>query len=228
MKADDRRKESIEYRFTIQGIKLSAKLGHIILPFDSNILNQVLQNLKYYPIEQPPKALASLEIVPAGLARREDLVVDFNNEKQVLGMSSNNYDKVINGFPELIMALNHAIQPIELKVIFYESLTSAIIKSAKNPLEVFSSKSNEFIKTLGFDKLFEGQVSPLGMRLCPSNKIVDHTDWFEFRIEPYLYQQSELYYISYVYRNHNLEEVKKALNNFLDLSESVIRTLESP
>src|SRR5215207_7599502 len=168
--AADREKERSEYRFTTQSIKLSAKLEHIILPFDVNILNQVLQNLKYYSVEQPPKVLAGLEIVPAGIARKEDLVVDFNNEKQVLGISGNNYDRIMDAFSELMTTLTYAVQPKELKTLFYETLTSAIIKGKENPLKVFSSKSQGFMESLGFDKLFEEEVSPLGIRLSPSNR----------------------------------------------------------
>jgi hypothetical protein len=48
--------------------------------------------------------------------------VEFNNDKQTLGIIGMSYDKVIDAFIELMTTLERMVHPIELKTSFYELL----------------------------------------------------------------------------------------------------------
>jgi hypothetical protein len=219
--------ETTSYKITILGIRLTAKFTHIILPFDDNILNGILQNLGYQLEVQPPKGISGIELVPVGrIARRQQLEVDFNRDKQVLGISGNNYDAVLDAFTELTTTLEQAVDPTKLKVSFYETLISATTKGSKNPLETFDSVSKEFPKIKDFDNILGEKVFQLGIRLSPSGRPIDDTDWFEYRIEPFIFQSEKLYSILYIYRNKEFEQVNRAIYNFQNYSQDMMKILE--
>jgi hypothetical protein len=226
-----RRHEEENINLHINAIKLSAKFAHIIMPFEINFLQRVLIGLKYtFEGQQIPRGIKIGElgptIVPITIARREDLEVEYNIEKQILGIGSSDSNRVVNAFTELITTVKKILEPIKLNVLFYEALISATGNGSTNPLQVFASEGNKLRKAAQLNEIFGEKVSPFGIRLCPSNCPIDSSDWFEYRIEPSIFQPERVYSIVFIHRNSDLDKVKKAILKFDNISRKIIADIE--
>jgi hypothetical protein len=213
----------------IQGIRLSARFFHVYPVFESNFLRQLLSNLGYtWVVKEPPRVdTLGLEAVLSGtVARKDGISIEYSTDKQVIVVSGNNPNRVIGSFEQIIFSLQETIEPVKLKIFFYETLVSALAQGNKSPLEVFSAESNELKKKEELDKIFEEPVSQFALRIRPPNRPIDNTDWFEYTIEPLYYQVWKIYTISMVYRNKDLKPVIDALSRFEDRMKRTILTLE--
>jgi hypothetical protein len=83
---------------------------------------------------------------------------------------------------------------------------AGIQPSKNNPLHVFAQENNKSKKLKELNQIFGKNVSPFGLRLFPSNQIIDSTDWFEYSIQPFIYVPESLYQIRIVYRNKNFKQ----------------------
>jgi hypothetical protein len=115
-----------------------------------------------------------------------------------------------------------------LQVFFHETILSATAEGSKNPLETFAFDSNRYGISTKLYKMFGGEVSPFGLRLSPSKKTVDSTDWFEFRIEPYIFRPDKTYGIVYHYRSKDLKKLIEANSKLEEKIKNVILELEVP
>jgi hypothetical protein len=215
----------------INAIKLNAKFAHIIMPFDINSLQRVLIGLKYIlETQQIRRGIMAGElgpaILPARIATREDLEVEYSIDKQVLGIGGNNNNKVLDAFTELITTIKQIIEPVELKVSFYETLILAIGNGSRSPLQTFASGGNKLKIASQLDEIFGEEVAPFGLRLSPSKHLIDTPDWFEYRIEPFLLQPEGIYSIVFIYRNNKLDKAKEAILKFEDISRKLIHLIE--
>jgi hypothetical protein len=212
----------------IQGIKISSRFAHVYPVFESNTLKQVVSKLGYtWVIREPPRGeTMGLEAVLNGtVARKEDLSIEYQTDRQVIAVSGNYPNRVTGSFQQLIYALQKTIEPVRLKIYFFEALMTSLAEGNKSPLEVFSSGNNQFKKE-ELDKVFEESISTHSLKLCPPNRPVDSTDWFEYNIEPLYFRDWRTYTASMVYRNTELDSVINAISKFEDRMKKTILALE--
>ena len=215
------------YRETLVGARLIVRLMHVIMPFQLQGVRNVATQLGYVPLlPEGQRAGLGLEVISGRIARREDLDIEYSEEKQVLGVIGVNPEKASDAFSQLMVFIEKELGSNNLKPFFYETTISSLVEGAMSPLETFASPSNGLKKAADLDKIFKQNVSPFGLRFAPSNGLVDATDWFEYRIEPFVPKPDKLYNIILIYRNKRLDQVKKSINEYSRINKSLIRMLE--
>jgi hypothetical protein len=112
-----------------------------------------------------------------------------------------------------------------LQFFFHETILIASAEGSKNPLETFLYDNNRGISTK-LKKIFGGDVCPYGLRLSPSKKTVDATDWFEFRLEPHIYRPDKTYSTLDLFRSKDLRKLIEANSKLEEKIKNVISELE--
>lgn len=162
------------------------------------------------------------------VAKKDDLTVDCIPDKQVLGISSNDNEKLLSEFNELEKEISTELgQNVSENAQFYETIIQLAIKTGKNPLETMAKIRNNYPICNDFSEIVGEEVSPFGIRMSPSKKPLQSEDWFDFKIEPLIVRATTTYYGNFVFRSANREKVLDALTKSKDYFHNILTKLES-
>lgn len=214
--------------FTQQNIRLVAKYNFIIFPISFATLQKLLTDSGYQPIKLPEGSPPLSMVVAGEIATKKDLTVDFQTDKQILGVRADSADSSISSFNEIEGIVTAELgEPASNSSQFYEAIAQFSIKTGKNPLDVFAENREKLELCEKVSEIMNENVSPFGFRFSPTRGSLQNTDWFDFRLEPLVSRASTTYYGNLVFRSKKREKVigmtKNVKNHFITL----LKELES-
>ena len=212
----------------LRTVKLSAKISNFFLPFTSEILTNILLRENFILPDRKYFEFQPVEAVP--IAEKNSALVQFNESSRLITLTSSveaDEARVKQIFRPMLNSISKFVGKAKLKFQFYEFDISGIKPSKKNPLHVFAQENNKSEKLKELNQIFGKGVSPFGLRLFPSNHIIDSTDWFEYNIQPFIYVPESIYQIRIVYRNKNLNKVVDTLGEIRTVTDKIIKLLET-
>jgi hypothetical protein len=226
--------DASKYKLTPTQLRFAARLNFIVFPVDINELADNLQLLGYQRIgKREPTANASaisgLRFVPVNeFFRKDDLMVDIDTERQILGVSGNDISKVLESYREIEGVLKDKMNvDLRTETRFYEVLAGFEVQTGNNP----RTKIGGAPTLEGFSKLIGGVVgmdlSPFTVRLALGNALPSQEDWFEITVEPWIPKATTTYYVSTVYRNKDRENMAAFSASLENKIRGVVEAIES-
>ena len=219
-------KETEELVF--RNVKLAAKISNVFLPFTSEILTNVLLSEKF---NLPNRKYLEFQSGESQIiAEKNSVYVEFNESTRLISLTSRAHpdeEEVIQIFKPMLKSIINFVGKGKLKFQFYEFDITGIQPTKNNPWRVFAQDNNKSKNILEMNQIFGKKVAPFGLRLFPSNHIIDSTDWFEFNIQPFIFVPEKIYQIRTVYRNKNLNNVITSLAEIRTVTNKLIRQLEA-
>lgn len=214
--------------FVTLSCRVSTRLHHVLSPVDQNFLRNLLILLKYVPSGPAQPSLEGIEIITGPrIATRESVSIEFNPDKQVILAAGREVQSTVLAFEELIGAIRKQLGAKALKTWFFEVTLQGLGEGQRSPIDTFGSVENAMPKAKELDSIFGDKLSLFGMRLAPTSRPVDATNWFEYRIEPYVPQADAKYVVITVYRHEQFGEVKSYAFNLEAKTKAVIAALEA-
>ena len=215
--------------YSQENSRLAAKYDFIVYPLDYGVLKKVLRTYAYKMPqvhgEAPPEAILTVDGL---VGKKDEFTVDVSTERQIFGVSSTSSHKLEHEFNMLEDSISKEIG-IELpsKARFYEFIYDAVVKTGSNPLEVMAKIGREIPIYNEISQLLGGQVSPLNLKVSPTNTSVESENWFDFTIEPVLNKATIAYHIGFVFRNKEKTRVLDKISNVNIVVEDSLKLIES-
>lgn len=193
----------------------------MLLP-DANELANALLSGGYSLIAEPRRG--SIAMSGDIIARKKGIIVTLNLSRRVLGIETKSSKIASEGFQELLTHLTDtANMNIDKNTLFYELLGKIHITTQFDPLKSMSKAFRSLKFFQEFDEILGEKVSPLAIRLIPSEKIPSDSDYFDITIRPILTSPRNKFVINVVYRNINCNKVL----DFLDgMEEKILKLIE--
>ena len=220
--------DDLSVEFTQQEIKLSAKYNFVIFPIGFANLQKLLTTNNYKATVLPEGSPPLSTVIAGEIATKEKLTVDCQTDKQVLGVRANNTELLIPSFNEI-----EKIMSVELgdamsnNIQFYEIIAQFVIKTDKNPLEVFANNKKKLELCEKVTEIMGEDVSPFGFRFSPTKRSLQNADWFDFKLEPLVSRANTTYYGNLVFRSKHREKVIEMTKNMKSHFISLLKELES-
>ena len=214
--------------FAQKTIRLSGKYDFVIFPLSFAILQGLLTDKGYKPTKLPEGAPPLITVIDGQLATKENLTVDCQTERQVIGVNSNDIELLINSFNEIEEIMSTELgDSMSNNNQFYEITAQFTIKTGKNPLDVFAKNREKLSLCEKVSEIMGENISPFGFRFTPTNVSVQSVNWFDIKLEPLVHRSTTIYYGSLVFRNKNREKVIEKTKNVKNNFKSFLNELES-
>ncbi len=208
--------------------RLSIRLDYTVVPVDILDLMIALQRsgAKVAKIPTIPAGSgAALEPVGGPIAQLGESVVDVDLSRGILGVEGPSGAESMSGFQKLLGMLQGDLGlDTQRHTSFVEFVCDLNIKGEKRAIEAMRGLKLSVATIAG--KVLEESTSIFGLRLGSSNFEPDGPNWFDLRIEPLL-RNPQVYFVSGVYRNKEVDRVLKIAENFESRIETIIASLEA-
>jgi len=187
-------------------------------------LADVFRRLGYTMIARLPFRSFKKIIGGSGpIAIKENIIVDVNSERLIVGVSSIKFRECIDEFIMLEKAIISNFDTLR-EVHFYELLAEVEVKSKNvNPIKFLQRISKNNIVAKKFSNFLDEPLFIFGYKLARENTSPENYEWIDIEITPYLTTRPRSsIHISMVYRSKNREKVLskgrnlEALVNALD------------
>lgn len=205
-------------------LRLVERFKNVLYPIDLPMLLRLLPNIGYVVSK---KILKGVLEPGESLAMKGNVELTLNQDNKTIGVVGREVSEVVDGFSELRSFWLDQLHPSPSAETHYIELGGeAIVRSLKNPVEVFtgfwaqSARVQQLSKTVGFD------VVNFGLTLVPQNVDPNNTDWFNLRIQPQVISSANHYYINIVWRNKNIETTLDKFRKVNETISAVIREVE--
>lgn len=205
-------------------LRLVERFGNVLYPIDLPILLRLLPTIGYVVGKRVLKGV----LEPGeSLALKGNVELILNQDNKTMGVQGREISEVVDGFSELRNFWLDQLSPSPSAETHYIELGGeGIVRSQKNPTEVFTGFWAQFERIQRLSKTVRFGVVNFGLRLVPQNVDPNNTDWFDLRIQPQVISSANQYYVNIVWRSKNMET---ALDNFRKVNETigaVIREVE--
>lgn len=206
--------------------RIGRVFDHFLFPISYEDLTEVLATLGFPPASRAPSIGANVVAEPVGVVgRKGEVSVDWNPDRQLIGVSGRTIGPVIVEYRALIEGLQKRMMISELRVKFAETILSFEVSPNESPLGLLSRLERrdmylDFGKVLGID------VVPYAIHIASPKKTPDNAEWFDLRIEPLIHKWAESYLVSTVYRSHVEPKVIDFAENFSSRLEPLLQILE--
>jgi len=206
------------------GIGVSVRLDYILFPIKFEDFRDALAS-KGYTIEVPrtPRLPIGTQVTVSGtIARKGDVVVGLDAERQVFGAEGKNLADVIAVFSELENIIEGVLRiEITPKARFYEILANYEAVTGQNPLQQISKIKLPENVAKGFEEILKAPVSNFTLHVSPVGQMPNQEDWFDIRIEPLVFRATDTYLVNVIYRNKD----KSKFTDFMSNLETTIKSI---
>jgi hypothetical protein len=218
--------------FKNMSIRFSIRMTYVLPPLDTIELIDILVRTGYIRTAPPAPSGRQRGVQFAftgSIARKGDTIVDVNDERGVIGISSPSPASTIQGFNEVFQLIksNLKVDP-ESMASFYEFIGQCEVESEHNPLEKIGQISEKVRAVEEFGKVIGKNASLFSLRLAPKGETPNQTRWFDITIEPHLIHTTSVYTISVVYRSPDKPEVQKFVEEYLANITKILDIIENP
>lgn len=211
-----------------RSLRLSVRYDAVIFPMETTrLLRAVAERGFIIPesAEQPP--LGARLGLKGTIARKGGVLLTVDSDKQILGIAAKDIETLLDEFDSLEKVLADEFEQEGNDVaMFYELITSMIVKTDKDTLEEWSRLSSELPIFSKFSQIIGGEVAPFGLRFAPKGQGPNQPDWYDVRIEPNVQAPYGRYVVEIVYRNSDRSTVLKFVESLESTVESLIGVIE--
>lgn len=218
-------------KFNILRFRISLRLNDILFPIDIRELTKALAEAGYI-ISQPqlPGVGARVRVTFGGeLARKENVLIDGESERGVLGVVSKSPEDAFAAFNELISILSENFEiNVDKRSRFFEILAEIKCAPKKAPVESLGNTfgANQTLKNIG--NILGQNVSLFGFRIVPEGKVPNQEEWMDITIEPDILRPSSVMNISVIFRSKRRDVVEKFGVELENRLSKIIDTIENP
>ena len=217
--------------FKNMSIRFSIRMTYVLPPLDTVELIDLLVRTGYTRTAPPTPSGRQRGVrftFTGPIARKGDIIIDVNDERGIIGVSSPSPASTIQGFNEVFQLAksNLKVDP-ESMASFYEFIGQCEVESQFSPLEKIGQISEKVRAIEEFGKVIGKDTSLFSLRLAPKGEIPNQTEWFDITIEPHLIHTTSVYTISVVYRSHDKSKVQKFIEEFLAKTTKILDIIEN-
>jgi len=159
-----------------------------------------------------------LEMPSEILGRKNDVRIELNHVAQALNVIGTNPDNVTSIFTEITSFLSEIGYEIDNLSLFFEIVTSIIIKSSSKPKEIFNKSVNLNLGQFTIKDISD--VDVIGIRIGGEDATKNNN--FTLSIEPSPTSPNSRFLLRLQYRSENKDNVEKF---YSDLDSKVINLL---
>jgi hypothetical protein len=219
----------MEVEYSQESSRLAAKYDFIVYPLDYAVLKKTLMAQEYRMPQArgqaPPDSLITVDGI---IGKKEEFTIDVNSERQVFGVSSTDYNKLESEFNKLESILSNEVgTELRSSARFYEFIYDAAVRTGNSPLRAMAKLGKGVTVYEKMSKILGANVSPLNVRVLPTDVPIESENWFEFTIEPILNKSNVLYHIGFVFRNKDQSIVLEKISNLKRIVDDVLKLVES-
>jgi hypothetical protein len=209
-------------------VEFHAILKNVLFPVDqAKIISDLAAN-GFQPTAPGQMIENKLIIQQGDLAIKNNTVFTMNSQAQMIRVTGLNILEVYQTWKEIEKILQ--IQDIDLKSTgrLFEFKIECFIKTGKNPLKIFQNHFKSTNIPQKFDKLFnEKPSSMLGIRLVPSDGCIDTENYYDIRLEPFLRNAKDQYFLNFLYRNKDASKSEKLFANVESKISEILKLIEN-
>jgi hypothetical protein len=214
--------------------RFASRLNFVVFPVDPADLSAQLAAVGYQTsVQQQPVSPViprlRLRIGAVGeIARKDNLAIDMDPDKQILGASGNDISKVVSAYDEVHRMIEEKMGfPLSKFASFYEAIGNFEVVTGNNPLAKIAEAATmrEMAKSIGAVLGFD--VSPFTVRVSSRGAVPNQTEWFEITVEPLIPKSDTTYFVSVVFRSVGRDKVLSIANSVAEKVRDVIATIES-
>lgn len=211
--------------------RLSIRMTSVLPPIDTVEFIELLIRNGYTHTAPPPPSRHQRGVrftFTGPIAQKGDIVIDVNDDRGVIGVSSPSPTSTVQGFNEVLRLAktNLKVDP-ESMAAFYEFIGQCEVETRLNPLETIGQISEKVKAIEEFSKVIGEDTSLFSLRLAPKGEIPNQTEWFDITIEPHLIHTTSIYTISVVYRSKDKSKVQKFVDEFLVNIAKILDIIEN-
>jgi hypothetical protein len=212
--------------------RVAFRLGRLFFPADLLDFANIISRHGYSILAQigPKRAYPTSQLGGAldPLAQKQNMLLDINTEKQVIGITGPVLIDLFKTMNEMVMIMNENFY-IEKKDFMFFELQGSMYKITKsNPLGLMTkvSKKASFLKL--FSERLNSDVALRSIRISPSGLSPHDLDYFDIVIEPSLASPNKILQISIMYRQKDLDILSKRTSRIDSVINELIGSLERP
>jgi hypothetical protein len=144
-----------------------------------------------------------------------------------LGVEGRDVSELLGSFNELRRFWLEELKPSpEPQTFFAELYGQGVVKSVKNPNEVFTDFWASYEKVQKLSKIVGYDITNFGLRLTPKRIDPNNPDWFDLTLSPHVISSTSHYFLNIVWRDRKLEDALKKFKTTEDVIDSVIKEVE--
>lgn len=214
--------------------RFASRLNFVVFPVDPADLSAQLAAAGYQTSgqQQPvPPVTSRLRLrigVVGEIARKDNLTIDMDPDKQILGASGNDILKVTSAYDEVHRIIEEKMGlPLSKFASFYEAIGNFEVVTGNNPLMKIAGASTmqEMAKSIG--AVLGTDVSPFTVRVSSRGAVPNQTEWFEITMEPLIPKSDTTYFVSVVFRSAERDKVVSIAKSVSGKVKDVIAMIES-
>lgn len=209
-------------------LRTSVRFNYVLFPLDLRDFLDILNSLQFAPLGQlPPEPTAvGPEAKLAGqgpVARKGDLTVDINTEKQFFGISGPKDAKAtLAALVEILDHLKQVFDPVQ--VAFYELQARYRAVAPSSPMAAIARLGKNTRITKDAAKAFGMPMDLFSARLIAGPRGPNDPNYLEVWLQPVGSLPEKELGISVIFRDASLEKFSKVS---VDLEDSLTRFLDS-
>jgi hypothetical protein len=156
------------------------------------------------------------------IARKDQLSVAFEPERQIIGVAGTELSQVTNSFLELESQVSKKVRPnLESGTRFLEIIAQFEADTGKSPLQSIENVRRGSVVWDKFDKILGVPVAPFNVRIVSKGVDPNQEEWLEITLEPMVTKASQQYVINVVCRSQK----RKTVLDFAETMETKISAL---
>ena len=165
------------------------------------------------PQNMPTAPIGSTFELSGRIAKKNNVVIDFDSLTQVIGVDSQIPSDAINVFSELLDIIKAMlVSNFDEKVLFYELISNHLVDIGQNPLEVLRNHKYEKNLESIFSGILENDISNYSMHFSSPLDTTDDVNWHDIQIQPSR-RADKFFSVVTVYRKSKKQKVDKFVEN---------------
>jgi hypothetical protein len=211
----------------LQTFRISLVLNSFFFPLTSPEVFEALE-ARGFDVGHPPIPLPTgPRIYLTGtIARKNDILVDINDNRNLIGASGNSIENAVQIFSEILSMLREDFfVNLHAELDYVELISHYLIKSNSNPFEVLQNCSGMKFKDI-FQKILGTQVSEYRYSIVPTGILPTSRNWFEITVTPKITMPTQAYWVEVVFRDTTHETVTTFARNLNSTISDIVNTIE--
>lgn len=207
-------------------IRLGARYNYIVYPLENNFVLRFMLKLGYTPLRSQFGKPETLRPDEQLVFQKDGITVDFYEPRQIVGLNSNNPEKLTKAFQGLEKNFSSELdEDLSTKIHFYESIMQYSVKSDNNPVKIISNTAASYPYSTEISNIIGSRCAPFNLRYV-STESMESEQWFDLNIEPLLSSMNNRYLVTYVVRNKKFDLVAEKLLDSKSILSRIIETIE--
>jgi hypothetical protein len=212
------------------GIGVIVRLDYILFPIKFEAFREALASNGFSIIvPRAPNLPIGADIAVTGpIARKQDVVISLDSERQVLSAEGKSLADTLSVFSEIEKIVEKVLRiDVTSKARFYEVLANYEAETGKNPLQQISNIGLPKRIVEGFEEILGAPVSSYTLRLSPTGQVPNQEDWFDIRIEPLVIRATDTYLVNVMYRNKEKSKLVEFTSHIEEKIKSMLNMIET-